>query len=81
MSVCALGLLVLALALINTRVRDQFAQDVSLRRPAGLESVGQQMLTDAASVLQAVRDVSFTHAPLTVVVVAAVVLVTFMLRT
>jgi hypothetical protein len=67
-SAAAVIVLMLALVSFDGRVREQL-------------EVRPQITDLAATIVQAVRDQSLAHAPLVIFVFAAVVLVTFMLRT
>lgn len=81
-SVTALCALVLILASLDERVRDQ----VSLRIAPGQASAqiadaGATVTNLTGVVVTAVRDQSIEHSPLVIFVLAAGVLVLFMLRT
>ena len=77
----AIGVLFLALVSSDARVGEQVALHLSGRPTAELANAGKQM-TDLAVVLyEAARDQSIAHAPLLILVVAAVALVVFLLRT
>jgi hypothetical protein len=72
----------LGLAAIDVRVRDQIMQMINGRAPSGeLVAVGNRMQDLATIMLQAVQDQSIEHAPLVIFALAAVILVMFMLRT
>jgi len=77
----ALGLLVVALVSFDGRVREQIALSVSSRPSVELANAGRQLKDLTAVVLEAAHDQSIGHAPLLIFVLAAVVLVLFMLRT
>ena len=74
--------LVLALVLLDDRVRDQLSAVVDPRHPgAALADMGQRVNQIAAIVAVAARNQSIDHAPLVIFALAATVLVLFMLRT
>ena len=82
MSLGALLVLMFMLAAIDGRVREQ----ISLRLGSGTTSAqvadaGATVRNLAGVVFVAVRDQSIEHAPLVLFVIAALVLVFFMLRT
>ena len=82
MSVGALLALILMLAAFDTRVRDQISLRVGAGRPSAQVAEAGTMVRDLAAVLfAAARDQSIAHAPLVLFVLAATVLVLFMLRT
>jgi hypothetical protein len=73
---------VLGLAVIDDRVRDQLAMLMSGRGPtAEMIGAGTWLEDLVALVVQAVRDQSMAHAPLVIFALAALVLVLLMLRT
>ena len=77
----ALGVLALALVSSDVRVREQVALHLSGRPSTELASAGKHM-TDLTSVIfEAARDQTIAHAPLVILVVAAVTLLAFMVRT
>jgi hypothetical protein len=81
-SVGALGALLMTLVAVDDRVREQ----VSIRFSAGgaseqLAAAGAQVRDLGAVIMGAARDQSISHAPLLIFVLAATVLVLFMLRT
>jgi hypothetical protein len=77
--ICAL---VVGLAATDPRVREQLAGLASGRRPSGeLVSAAARIEDLALVALHAVRDQSIEHAPLTIFVLAAALLLVFMLRT
>jgi hypothetical protein len=77
-SLAALAVLFVAMASIDDRVRDYVSLSV---RDASAADAGAGMVHLGGVLVLAVRDLSLAHAPLTIFVVAAVVLVLFMLRT
>jgi len=79
-SVSALVLLLLALVAIDDRVREQILNRVHAGPSAQIADLGSRLQDVAAIVAVAVRDQSIEHAPLMILVVAATVLVLFMLR-
>ena len=81
LSVGALGVLVLALAASDSRVREQVATHLSSRPTTELRSAGALIRDVVTIVFQSVRDQSIAHAPLVMFVAAAVALLLFMLRT
>ena len=80
-SVCALGVLVVALAASDGRVRDRIATYLSSRPTAELATAGEVVKDLVATVFQAARDQSIAHAPLVMFVVAGGALLLLMLRT
>ena len=74
----ALALLLVALIAIDARVRDHLVQSV---RGATVAGAGATLADLGSIVLLVVRDQSIAHAPLAIFVIAAAVLVLFMLRT
>ncbi len=77
-----MGVLFTGLAVVDPRVRDQFAQIVSGRGPSGevgTAVVHVQRFIEVAFV--AMRDQSLAYAPLTIFGLAAIVLFLFMKRT
>jgi hypothetical protein len=73
---------VVALAAIDSRVRDQVSAIMSGRAPSGeLVTLTQGFQDFAYTVLQAVRDQSIEHAALTIFALGALVLLLFMMRT
>ena len=80
----AAGLLVLAggLAAIDERVRFSFMRMIEGGPPTGDVSTAAHSLEDLSMlVLNAIRDQSIEHAPLTLFAIGALVLVLFMTRT
>lgn len=74
--------LVLALVLLDDRVRDQISAVVDPHHPGtALAEMGQRISQIAAIVAVAARNQSIDHAPLVIFALAATVLVLFMLRT
>src|SRR5205085_12615164 len=80
LSVAALGVLILALAAPDGRVRDQLTTHLSSRPAAEMASAGALAKGVATIVSQAARDQSIAHAQLVVFIVVAGALVMFMLR-
>jgi hypothetical protein len=79
-SVGALGVLAVALAASDVRVRDRIATHLS-RPDIELASAGALLRDVMTIVFQAARDQSVEHAPLMIFVAAAGALLLFMLRT
>jgi hypothetical protein len=79
-SASTLTALLLALVAIDDRVREQIALRVSAGPGAQIADVGARVRDVAAIVAVAARDQSIEHAPLVMFVLAATVLVLFMLR-
>ena len=81
MSAGALAILLLALVAVDDRVREQ----ISLRLTAGpsveLANAGERVRDVTTVIVEAAREQSIEHAPLLIFVLAATVLVMFMLRT
>ena len=74
--------LVLALVMIDERVREQIKAVLDTRHPAAvLTDLGQRVSEVLAIVAVAARHQSLEHAPLVIFAVAATVLVICMLRT
>ncbi len=74
--------LVLALVLFDDRVREHIGSTLDARHPgATLTSLGSHVGDVVAIVAVAARNQSLEHAPLVIFVLAATVLVVFMLRT
>jgi hypothetical protein len=80
-SIAAFGVLALALAASDSRVRDRVATHLSSRPTAELASAGALVKDVVMIVFQAARDQSLAHAPLVMFVVAGSALLLFMLRT
>lgn len=73
---------VVGLVVIDPRVREQAAALAAGRGPTGeLVSASEQLQQFGFVALQAVRDQSIEHAPLTIFALAALVLFVLMLRT
>lgn len=81
MSVGAVVLLLMVLVAIDDRVREQFSLRLSSRPSRELAAAGQQVRDLSEVIFEAVRDQSLDHAPMVIFVLAAGVLVLFMLRT
>jgi hypothetical protein len=81
MSLGALALLLSALVLFDDRVRDQLSFRISNHPSAQLTAAGEQVRNMTEVIIDAIRDQSIQHAPMLIFVLAAVVLVLFMLRT
>lgn len=74
--------LVVGLAAIDDRVRDQVARAFTSGGPTEeFASVGSRIQEMAMIAAQAVRDQSIEHAPMVIFALAAMVLVLFMTRT
>jgi len=81
-SAAGIGAIVAGLVVIDPRVREQATALVSGRGPTGeFNSVGVRMQEFGLVAMQAVRDQSIEHAPLTLFALAALVLFVLMLRT
>lgn len=78
MSVRALAVLALALVSIDTRVREHV---VRIASGTSVRDAGVTIADLGSVVMLAARDQTLSHAPLAIFVVAAAVLVVFMLRT
>ena len=77
----ALLIVLFALAFVDGRVRDQVGRALSgASSPRALAEAGGQLHYVAAVVFAVARDQSVEHAPMVMFVVAATVLVLFMLR-
>jgi hypothetical protein len=77
-----LGVLGVGLAVIDPRVREHVASLASGRGPGDeLVSAGDRVRDLVYVAIDAVRDQSIEHAPLTLFALAALVLFTLMLRT
>jgi len=79
-SLSTLGVLVLALVAIDDRVREQIVLRIGRGPTAQIADVGSRIGDVAMIVAVAARDQSIEHAPLMIFVLAASVLVLFMLR-
>ena len=81
-SIAGICAVVVALAAIDTRVRDQVSALASGRAPSGeFLTMTQRLQEFGFAVLQAVRDQSIEHAALTIFALGALVLLLFMMRT
>jgi hypothetical protein len=80
-SLGALTLLIVLLVAIDDRVRDQITARVHAGPSAQIADLGSRARDVAAILASAARDQSIEHAPLAIFVVAATVLVLFMVRT
>jgi hypothetical protein len=80
MSAGALIVLLLALVSVDDRVREQFSLRLASGPSAELRNASGQVRHLTSIVVQAARDQSIEHAPLVLFVLAAIVLVLFMLR-
>ena len=81
-SAAGLFALLIGLAAIDERVRDQVARAFTTRGPADEITTFGSRLGDMALIsVQAVRDQSLEHAPLVIFAVAAVILLVLMTRT
>ena len=80
MSLAAVGVLLLALAAVQDRYRDRFSLLFGDSR-AQLAGVGSDVRELTSMAIEAVRHHSIDHAPMVIFVLAAAVLVLFMLRT
>ena len=82
MSVGAVTVLIGTLAVFDDRVREQISWRLDpARAPAQVAEAGATVRSLALVIFDAVRDQSIEHAPLVIFVLAATVLVLFMLRT
>ena len=77
----ALAILLLALTAVDDRVREQISLRFSARPAVELANAGERVRDLTSVLVEAVRDQSIEHAPLLIFVLAATVLVMFMLRT
>lgn len=80
-SIGGLVLVLLALVMFDDRVREQVSLRLSASPTAQLTSASVQARDLAGVIFDAARDQSIEHAPLMIFVLAATVLVLFMLRT
>lgn len=81
-SVMALGALVLILASFDDRIREQITLGVSPGHASAKVADASATVSNlTGAVVVAMRDQSIEHAPLVIFVLAATVLVLFMLRT
>jgi hypothetical protein len=77
-----LSAIVVGLAVIDERVRSEVAAAISGRAGSGeLVGFGERVQELGVIALQAIRDQSIEHAPLTLFALAALVLFVLMLRT
>ena len=81
MSAATVVVLLLILIALDDRVRDHISRPVLAHRSTELASAGQQLRELTSIIGTAARDQSINHAPLLLFTVAAVVLVSFMVRT
>ena len=81
MSFGAVMLLLTLLVSFDDRVREQFSLRLSSRPSTELAAAGQQVRDLTEVIFDAVRDQTLDHAPMVIFVLAAGVLVLFMLRT
>jgi len=77
----ALAVLATVLVSSDARVREQVALHLSSRPSAELATAGTHVTNLAAVIFDAARDQAIAHAPLVILVVAAVTLMLFMLKT
>jgi hypothetical protein len=81
-SMGALAVLLTALVLVDDRVREQVSLRFSGTEPSTELAHASSRLRDLVTVIiEAVRNQSLEHAPMLIFVLAATVLVLFMLRT
>jgi hypothetical protein len=80
-SVIGLATLVGMLTIIDERVRQELVTAVTGGGVPAAAHAGTQVTLAGSTLLAAVRDQSFEHAPMTMLVVVAAVLVMCMLRT
>jgi hypothetical protein len=79
--VASVGAVVVGLAVLDERVRDQIAALASGRRPSGeLAGAGEYLQDLALAAFDGVRDQSLSHASLAVFAVGALVLLVLMIR-
>jgi hypothetical protein len=81
MTIGALTILLVVLAVLDVRVREQITRSTVTQPTAAAASVMSRARRGAASVAAIAREEGRTHTPLLVFSVAAAVLVVFMLRT
>jgi hypothetical protein len=80
-TVASIGAVVLGLAVLDVRVRDQISALAAGRRPSGeLAGAGRHLHDLAFAYFDAVRDQSLSHMSLAVFALGALVLLIFMLR-
>ena len=81
-SMGALAALLAGLVLVDDRVREQVAMHFNGAEPSTeLAHAGSRLRDLATVVIEAARDQSLEHAPMLIFVLAATILVLFMLRT
>src|SRR3954470_164171 len=81
-AVTGVGVLVVCLAMVDSRVRDQLYGLASGHAPTGeLATMGERVHAATMTFALAARDQSIEHAALTVFALGAVVLLAFMMRT
>ena len=81
MSAGALTILLLALVALDDRVREQISLRLTTRPSVELVSAGERVRDLTTVIVEAAHDQTIEHAPLVIFVLAATVLVMFMLRT
>ena len=81
MSAGALAILLLALVAVDDRVREQISLRLTTGPSVELANAGERVRDLTTVIVEAARDQSIEHAPLLIFVLAATVLVMFMLRT
>lgn len=81
LSMAAVGVLLLSLVAFDDRVREQLSLRFNARPSAQLATAGTRLRDMTSVVIEAARDQSIEHAPMMVFVLAATVLLLFMLRT
>lgn len=81
MSAGVLAVLLLLLVAVDDRVREQISLRFSAPPAVQLANVGARARDLTSVVMEVARDQSIEHAPLLIFVLAATVLVMFMLRT
>ena len=81
MSAGVLTILLLVLAAVDDRVREQISLRLAARPSVELAGAGERVRDLTTVIIDAARDQSIEHAPLVIFVLAAAVLVMFMLRT
>lgn len=80
-SLIGLATLIGMLTIIDERVRQEVVAAVTSGSVPAAASAGSQVTLAGSTLLATVRDQSFEHAPMTMLVVVAAVLVMCMLRT
>jgi hypothetical protein len=81
MSMAAVGVLFVSLVALDDRVREQLSLRFDDHPSAQLATAGSELRDMTTVVIDAARDQSIEHAPLMIFVLAATVLLLFMLRT